>query len=205
MIYIVDDFYHNPDEIRKQALKLKYVEGITADKRRGHTGERAKNPNNSNMVYLRNKFQAVTGKKIVEFKYDTSNGAFNLGYKKEHFFNWIHGDHTIDRGFDHQFWAAVIYLTPNPPRKSGTVLVEDVESKSMKQYQKEAVTKGPAFKNNYFDGANTLWKPHLVVENKYNRCLIYDGTYFHAPTVSSFGNNKETGRLTQIGFWLSEK
>ena len=71
--------------------------------------------------------------------------------------------------------------------------------------KKEAVTKGPAFKNNYFDGANTLWKPHLVVENKYNRCLIYDGTYFHAPTVSSFGNNKETGRLTQIGFWQSEK
>ena len=81
MIYIVDDFYHNPDEIRKQALKLEYVEGITADKRRGHTGERAKNPNNSNMVYLRNKFQAITGKKIVEFKYDTSIDIFTA-YKR---------------------------------------------------------------------------------------------------------------------------
>ncbi len=202
MIHIVDDFYPNPDEIRANALSLDFVEGKQSSKR-SHPGTRATNPNYTNMVYLRNRFQSITGKNIVVFKHQSSNGAFNLGYTEEHYFNWIHGDHTVDRGHDTKFWAAVIYLTPNPPRNSGTVLVEDVETKSIKQYQK--VVKGPSFKNNYFDGINALWKPHVVVENKYNRCLIYDGTYFHAPTVSSFGNNKETGRLTQIGFWQSEK
>ena len=84
MIQIVDDFYPNPDAIRQEALGLNFIEGINRDNVRGHTGVRAKNPNYQNMVYLRNRLQSITGKKIVVFKHNTSNGSFNLGYKKTH-------------------------------------------------------------------------------------------------------------------------
>ena len=207
MIHIVDDFYPNPDVIRNIALECSFREGITKDKVRGSTGQRAKNPSYANMVYLRNRLQSIVGKLIVDFKYNTSNGAFNLGWKKEHYFNWIHGDHTKDRGAPETYWAAVIYLTPNPPSNSGTILVEETETKTIKQYQKDSVVTGPAFRENFFDsGLFHLdeWKPHITVENRYNRCLIYKGIYFHAPTVSSFGHNKETGRLTQVAFFETE-
>ncbi len=207
MIHIVDDFYPNPDAIRKEALGLDFIEGINKDNVRMHTGVRAKNPNYHNMVYLRNRLQSITGKKIVSFKHDASNGSFNLGYKKDHYFNWIHGDHTKDRGDTNAFWAAVIYLTPDPPINSGTILVEEVKTETKRQYEKDSVTKGPAFKENFFDtGLFHLdeWKPHITIENKYNRCLVYQGTYFHAPTVSSFGSSKETGRLTQVAFFETE-
>ena len=207
MIHIVDDFYPKPDIIREKALGLEFVEGINDNNKRTHTGVRAKNPNYANMMYLRNRLQSITGKKIVDFKHNTSNGSFNLGWKKEHYFNWIHGDHTKERGEEYTFWAAVIYLTPNPPINSGTILVEEVETETKRQYETDAVTKGPAFKENFFDGNTTAfdqWRPHITIENKYNRCLVYQGTYFHAPTVSSFGSSKQTGRLTQVAFFETE-
>lgn len=207
MIHIVDDFYPDPDAIRKEALGYNYIEGITKENKRGHTGVRARNPNYANMVYLRNRLQSIVGKLIVDFKYNTSNGSFNLGWKKEHYFNWIHGDHTKERGDHRDFWAAVIYLTPNPPTQSGTVLVEHTVSGTTKQYQNNAEITGPAFRENFFHSSLDYgdWTPHAIVENKYNRCLVYHGTYFHAPTVSSFGHNKLTGRLTQVAFFETEE
>ncbi len=203
MIHIVDDFYSNPDAVRQEALGLNFIEGINIKKKRAHTGVRAKNPNYANMVYLRNRLQSIVGK-IVDFNHHTSNGSFNLGYKKSHYFNWIHGDHTKDRGTIDGFWAAVIYLTPNPPSNSGTILVEQTRTQTTKQYQNDSAIIGPAFRENFFEAGLDEWKPHTIVENRYNRCLIFKGTYFHAPTVSSFGHNKETGRLTQVAFFETE-
>ena len=203
MIYIVDDFYPNPDEIRRKALELEFKDG----QKKGmvnHPGARAFNPWYDNMIYLRNRWEAITNKKAVEFEYGWSNGAFNIGYKKQHLFNWVHGDHTKNLGKEHRFWAAVIYLTPNPMCCTGTVFLEHKRTKVIRQYENDAPKVGESFKEFIGSKAEQDWKPHITVENRYNRCLVYDGTLFHAPRLSSFGHNKETGRLTQLGFWQSE-
>lgn len=204
MIYIVDDFYPNPDEIRRKALELEFKDGQTKGKKVNHPGARAFNPWYDNMIYLRNRWETITNKKAVEFKYGWSNGAFNIGYKKQHLFNWVHGDHTEDRSKEHMFWAAVIYLTPNPMSCTGTVFLEHKRTKVIRQYENDAPATGESFKQFIGSKAEQDWKPHITVENRYNRCLVYDGTLFHAPRLSSFGHNKETGRLTQLGFWQSE-
>ena len=204
MIYIVDDFYPNPDEIRRKALELEFKDGQTKGKKVNHPGARAFNPWYDNMIYLRNRWETITNKKAVEFKYGWSNGAFNIGYKKQHLFNWVHGDHTEDRSKEHMFWAAVIYLTPNPMGCTGTVFLEHKRTKVIRQYENDAPATGESFKQFIGSKAEQDWKPHITVENRYNRCLVYDGTLFHAPRLSSFGHNKETGRLTQLGFWQSE-
>ena len=204
MIYIVDDFYPNPDEIRHKALELEFKDGQTKGKKVNHPGARAFNPWYDNMIYLRNRWETITNKKAVEFKYGWSNGAFNIGYKKQHLFNWVHGDHTEDRSKEHMFWAAVIYLTPNPMGCTGTVFLEHKRTKVIRQYENDAPATGESFKQFIGSKAEQDWKPHITVENRYNRCLVYDGTLFHAPRLSSFGHNKETGRLTQLGFWQSE-
>ena len=216
MIYIVDDFYPNPDVIRERALELDYIDGQTKTSFskdvtyvvRRHTGERCLNPSWNNMIYLRNRYKSILDRKIISYRNNTSNGAFNLGYTKKHSYNWIHGDHTKDVGAPGatNFWAAVIYLTPNPPKNSGTVLMEHIKSGARRQYENDRLIKGPSFYGNIFDSKQITneWKPHLIVENKYNRCVIYDAYNFHAPTNGAFGHDKKTGRLAQIGFWETE-
>ncbi len=209
MLYVVDDFYHNPDDIRAAALKLNFKPGqpeIDSGKKVRHPGWRAINPNTSNMLYLRNRFQDITGKQIVYFPYKGSNGAFNLGLnEKRQLFNWVHGDHTTQIDDKYDFWAAVIYLTPNPPRDSGTILLENKETGVYKQHQTDAPITGTEFRGSFIGSkAEEEWQPHITVQNKYNRCIIYKGDYFHAPTIGGFGENKEKGRLVQLGFWQTE-
>ena len=204
MFHLIDDFYPDPDEVRRRALTLEYKDGQKKGKAVNHPGARAINPWYSNLVYLRNRFETITGKKAIEFEYGWSNGAFNIGYKKKHLFNWVHGDHTLDKSRDYMFWAAVIYLTPKPCHGTGTILLEHKKTKTIRQYENDAPIVGDSFKQWIGSKAEDSWRPHVTVENRYNRCIIYDGTLFHAPRLSSFGHNKETGRLTQLGFWQSE-
>jgi len=204
VVYIVDDFYPDPDKIRHKALKLEFIDGQRTGKSVNHPGARAFNPWYDNMIYLRNRWENITSKKVVRFRYGWSNGAFNLGYKRKHYFNWVHGDHTKDVRGDFMYWAAVIYLNPNPPNGTGTVLLEHRKTKVIRQYENDAPTVGESFTEFIGSKAEDAWKPHVTIENRYNRCIIYDGTLFHAPRVTSFGHNKETGRLTQLGFWQSE-
>jgi len=204
VIYIVDDFYPDPDEIRRRALKLEFKDGQKTGKSVNHPGARAFNPWYDNMIYLRNRWENITSRKVVKFRYGWSNGAFNLGYKRKHYFNWVHGDHTKDVRGDFMYWAAVIYLTPEPPYGTGTVLLEHKRTKVIRQYENDAPTVGESFEEFASSKAEANWRPHITIENRYNRCVIYDGTLFHAPRLSSFGHNKETGRLTQLGFWQSE-
>tara|TARA_Y100001951_G_scaffold79729_1_gene67602 strand:+ start:2237 stop:2860 length:624 start_codon:yes stop_codon:yes gene_type:complete len=206
VIFIVDDFYPNPDTIREQALKLQFITGQKKGRPVQHPGARANNPSTFNMLYLRNRFEKITGKQVVYFKHGWSNGAFNLGLNnKRQLFNWVHGDHTTQIDDKYDFWAAVIYLTPNPPRDSGTILLENKETGIYKQHQTEAPIKGDEFRGQ-FEGSPAAdnWHPHVTVENKYNRCIIYRGVYFHAPKLAGFGTNKQNGRLVQLGFWQSE-
>ena len=110
MFHLIDDFYPDPDEIRRRALTLEYKDGQKKGLPVNHPGARAINPWYSNLVYLRNRFETITGKKAIEFEYGWSNGAFNVGYKKNHLFNWVHGDHTKKLSRDYMTVIASIYL-----------------------------------------------------------------------------------------------
>ena len=194
MIYVIDDFYPNPDLIRNAALKLKYNDGYFGGKL-NYASSRALNPWANNRVYLFNKWQTQVQRPILNFTLK-ANGSFNLGYSEKHKSSWIHQDNTI-KGEEGQMWAAVIYLTPNPPENSGTCFFKN------EQGQLKGQGRGPAYKDSVLDSGSE-WKPHLQVENIYNRCILYHGDLYHAPTVSYFGNSKQSGRLTQVGFFYAE-
>ena len=66
----------------------------------------------------------------------------------------------------------IIYLTPNPPENSGTIFYNSNNSKDIKR----------------------------VVENEYNRALIYDSTGTWHKSNHYFGDSIETSRLFLINF-----
>jgi hypothetical protein len=70
---------------------------------------------------------------------------------------------------DHSNWAGVVYLTPNADPKAGTILSSD----DMKETK--------------------------LVENIYNRFILYPSDILHAP-ADLFGNDINDGRMTLTVF-----
>ena len=80
MLWVVDNFYPNPDEIRERALQLTFMSG-----RRGkehgkhvmHPGWRALTKDDpvwqENRIYLRNRWESITGLKITDYQRQKSN------------------------------------------------------------------------------------------------------------------------------------
>jgi hypothetical protein len=214
MIWIVDDFYPNPDEIRKRALMLDYTRGKSTNKARVthimHPGHR-NNPKREfwweNRIYLRNRWKDIAGVQVLDFESMKSSCAFNMGFaEKENTFNWVHSDSGWGPG--PRMYACVLYLTPNPPSNTGTLLFEHKGSIFDEQEKKKDKKRyHPQFYGDYWKdpiSTNPAWKLHCKVENRYNRLVMYDARMLHAPENAGFGNTKETARLTQIGFWYGE-
>ena len=148
MLWVIDDFYPNPDEIRAKALELKFRTG--QGKQVMHPGSRAlTNAKDQraniywikNRQYLKNRWRHICNAEPVEWEKMTSNCAFNLCTDdKAARFSWVHSD---DAGREYPMYACVVYLTPNPPPSTGTIMfsykgnIRDVQVKDRKAEKKE--------------------------------------------------------------------
>ena len=208
-----DNFFDNPDEIRKYALSLDYK---TSEDGRW-PGERTQlfhtlNPKLNSEILLKvfaNYFDFNAGcalnwkesqvcfqkiKPYTEIKNDVENKG------------WIHTDG--DNGF-----AGLIYLSPNTSLESGTSIFklkkeyEDLDEKlfdgseywmqyneelnklySNKDYNKEKLTKE-------YNGLREKFDEVITMKNVYNRMISYDGGNWH-----SAGDFVDEERLTLVFF-----
>lgn len=101
--------------------------------------------------------------------------------------------------------AGVIYLNENPPENSGTVLYDkikpepiEISRKLSTGYRSSAVTNNldeiesfNKFKKEYNE---EYFQPDCVVQNKFNRCIIYGGKRMHG-AHDYFGKNIFDSRL----------
>lgn len=200
--FIVDDFYPDPIQARNFGLTLNFKSGMRikedGTKHFMYPGTRAANPWPSNQLFLRQRWEEIIGEKIVTFRSNWDNTAYHIAYEESP--NWIHLDFVkgLDNSLTH--WAAVIYLTPNPPPRTGTTLYRH-KKQGFGNGRSSELFYGRLEESNLPDKDD--WIPHITIENVFNRCIIYDSTRFHAPTLSWFGDCKENGRLTQLGFFTS--
>ena len=109
---IVDDFYKNPDEVRKFALSQEF-------KVRGNYPGQRTDPFLTDP--LKEKFQELVRPFAGEVVWwgDHSTGSFQYTVAADR--SWIHSDTTTD-------WAGVIYLTPDAPLSAGTGLFKHKET-----------------------------------------------------------------------------
>lgn len=188
-IHVIDNFYENPDEVRKWGLSSP----LKADNR-FWKGKRSPALQHNDIAHIKAYFEKVLDINIVkEFR--------------SHFH--IHqADDTLVYHSDQLKWAAVIYLTPDAPPECGTALwkskvnglrgyptAEDIKKnpgKSIEQLINEA------YQNNVVD--RSKWELVDQVGNVYNRCIIWQGELPHS-VAGAFGHNDETGRLVQLFFF----
>jgi hypothetical protein len=196
---IVDSFFENPDLIRKKALLYEY--GVQDN----HPGYRTEC-----LSIIDPELHKVISCKILSLFLDLN--YFKAEYAFTICFQWTSSD--WEKGWVHtdggMYLAGVVYLMPNPPLNSGTLIHEDFNNigpipqplKHMayigRQKNNSELHKSEKYKKEREDN-NNKYKTSIIVENVYNRGVIYPANYLHAEN-HFFGTTIEDSRLVLVFF-----
>jgi len=186
-VWVVDNFYDNPDEIRKFALEQEFGDESVIT---GFVGRRTFNQ--FLFPKLKEAFESVMGKKITKWEEHGMNGRFQICWSGE----------RLVYHCDSQRWGGMIYLTPNAPFQCGTTLYADKKNRARTYYDPgwdEYWRNTPG--DCHLD--RTPFEPVDVLGNVYNRLVIFDASCIHSAS-EYFGTNKENARLWQMFFFDTE-
>lgn len=203
-IFIIDNFYENPDKIRDYALanKSRFYTIFPIYKTTVH---------NPNLTYNVSKelirvFEKISNKKINEKIWNKDTKKESNGY-----IQYINKDNNPAIHYD-RHWGVIIFLHPNPKKRSGTSFYKNKKynrSKIMTSYnaiKKYGIDKVMEIVNDkqlWKEGQRPLfdkWEETYSVENVYNRAIIFNGRQFHC-SHGGFGKNIEESRLFQTFFF----
>ena len=183
-LIIVDDFYSNPDEVRKFALQQPF------DVKGNYPGKRTKSHiSKGTKKYIQDIVEFHTKSTISHWPENDYNGAFQYTTQQDR--SWYHVDPTTN-------WAGIIYLTPNAPLSGGTSFYRSKIDGTM--YSE--TTKTPPLKN--FSQDHTKWECVDRVGNVYNRLILFNSKRYHI-SDDYWGQGLHDGRLFQTFFFSTEK
>lgn len=184
-VWVVDNFYENPDAVRKFALEQDYhIGGIG----RGYIGNRT----HQQFLFpgLKERFEQIMGKKITKWKEHGMNGRFQYCWSGQ----------PLVYHCDSQKWGGVLYLTPGAPFECGTTLHAHKKTRA-RNYNEDGwdASWSPDIPGDpHLDG--TPFEPVDVLGNVYNRLIIFDASSIHSAS-EYFGTVKENCRLWQMFFF----
>ena len=189
-LFVVDDFYDNPLEVRNFALQHHYFDD------EGYLGMRTR----KQWFFdgTKERFEAILGKRITKWEDHEMNGRFqsnNAGTK-------------LVYHCDSQSYAAVVYLNPNAPYYSGTSFFAVKGYDAGKLGSANSIRHGShpdlllAFNQKSFVDRT----PYELVDNVgniFNRLVIWDAQMIHAASEYC-GYDINTSRLFHIFFFDAE-
>lgn len=196
-LVVIDDFYSNPDSIRKYALEQDYT--ISEDLQ--GVGEKRtirRLPGKRSQPYLPDIVKQKISEILYPFagkilKWHNQCGTFNIcdAYDQSR----IH----VDRDSDNSkkiVWSGICFLTPNAPVESGTGIFRN--KYSGERYCLESFH-GPKAQHDF-----TQWEIIDRIGNIYNRMMLFRSDNYHS-SLSYFGTNDDNSRLFQVFFMTMEK
>lgn len=197
-VTVVDNFYDNPDAIRKFALAQKYQFcHDRPDIKHVYPGSRTKD-----IFDLDVELHEKICKKLVSIFHNTENDHMRWGISTS--FQSVTED--FGKGVLHTdtdtVFAAVLYLTPNAPLNSGTSLFKKNDKFNQEKYIRaleqndEKFRSGKKVMSTDYHG---MFDEVVRVNNIYNTLILYEGDTFHAAN-KFFGTTLKTSRLAQVFF-----
>lgn len=196
-ITVIEDFYDEPEMVRKFALKQEYYKG----ERGSWPGLRSQYLDQINIGLFEN-----LKKKLM---YVLKDYGYTEFLELQTTFQLI--DETYGTGWVHDDdpklnIAGLIYLNPEAPLGSGTTMYEDNNDFDGGKYADafmEDVLVASEQDRKKFSDMRIEQKNHFVptvsIENVYNRCIIFDTRQWHSAD-GFFGKTPEDTRLTQVFF-----
>lgn len=200
MIYVVDNFLKNPYEVRSKSLGLKYRKGDY------YPGWRSFEVDEQIKKYILSKSINLTEETSLRIQ-KSAEGYDNCSYQyvnKKFQTGNFHTDIPVK-------YTAILFLTPNPPKKSGLEICDydfnNIETQSTLRGIKYKFIKNPDHIVNrlkYKIAAykfNKMFTPIIKVNNKFNRFVLFDGKLYHKQQ-NFFGNTITDSRLTIATFLI---
>lgn len=191
-LIIVDDFYNNVDEVRKFALSQNFdVEGNYPGKRSGCL------INDSTRENIQKIVEPHGGKITDWLESDKYTGSFQITTSKER--SWVHSD-NVNKSYlfnPFNYWGGVLYLNPDAPLEGGTSFYRSKINKSIYNHNYDHLA------SDVYSQDMTKWDIATEVKNIYNRLILFRGDQWHSSSTY-FGHDNETGRLTQVFFFMTE-
>ena len=178
-LFVVDNFYVDPDAVRRFALAQEFQADI-----RWYKGQRTLRCFRSE--WIRRRFESIIGQPILKWDHGM-NGVFQITTAE---------DPQVYHN-DLQTWAAMIYLTPDAPLQSGTRLHRSRYNHARHSREDHAII-DQAFQGGFYD--STKFDIVDDIGNVFNRLVIMDARHIHS-AGAYFGNNAETGRLIHLFFF----
>jgi hypothetical protein len=194
---VINDFYDDPDAIRKFALAQKYT---YCHERKNISyvfpGSRTKDLFELNPAL----YERVCKKLVSIFhlpEHDLMRWAISTSFQivgEEYGSGLIHQDKNT-------IFAGVLYLTPDAPLDSGTSLFRKNKKYNEAEYKKGISDNDQRFKDKQpinFDYHN-MFDEVVRVNNVYNTLILFEGDIHHCAN-NFFGNTNENSRLAQVFF-----
>ena len=181
--WVVDNFYQDPDSVRKFALAQEYQDNV--DGEQGYIGRRTKHQ--YLFPGLKEEFERIMGRKITRWEEHGMNGRFQTAQA---------GDPLVYH-CDLQSWAGMLYLTPNAPYQTGTTTYAIKGTNTRHNSQPEI---SQAFQPGSRNFDRTPFETVDVFGNVYNRLVIFNAGYLHSAS-EYFGFNQQNSRLWQMFFF----
>ena len=189
-LIIVDDFYNNVDEVRKYALSQNFhAKGNYPGVRTGCL------INDSTRENIQKIVEPHGGKITDWLESDEYTGAFQMTTALER--SWVHSD-NVNKSYIFDsctYWGGVLYLTPDAPLEAGTSFYRSKLNNSIYNHNNDEL--------NQYSQDMTKWDVATEVKNIYNRLILFRGDQWHSSSTY-FGQDHETGRLTQVFFFHTE-
>jgi len=184
-VRVIENFYNDPYDVRSLALASDF------EVRGNYPGLRTEARDEEHRGYLKTFLEGILDDKITHFI-----GGYNTAFQftTENDTTWVHHDDTV--------WAGIIYLTPNAPVESGTVICRHKRTGISMWDPNNPITDfnySPTETNDL-----TKWDRILTIGNVFNRLVLYRGAYYHRSDVAGFGKDKYDGRLFQTFFFDTE-
>ena len=197
-VTVIDNFYDNPDAIRKFALLQKYKF------RHEETGIDYVYPGcrTKDLHELDSALQAKVLKKIISVfhipEHDHMRWAISSSFQSV---SEIYKQGVIHTDTNTIF-AGVLYLSPNAPLNSGTSLYRKNATFNQEKYKRAHELNDERFKAGELvmdTEYHSMFDEVVRVNNVYNTLILFEGDIFHAAN-NFFGNTLEDSRLAQVFF-----
>ena len=197
-VTVIENFYENPDAIRKFALAQEYTFcHERANLEYVYPGSRTKD-----LFDIDSSLYEKICKKLISVFHNTEHDymrwAVSTNFQsvtKEYNQGVIHTDHNT-------IFAGVLYLSPNAPLNTGTSLFKKSKTFDEKKYQQALDTNDARFRAGEIEmdtDYHSMFDEIVRVNNVYNTLIIYEGRHYHAAN-QFYGKTLEDSRLAQVFF-----
>jgi hypothetical protein len=197
-VTVVENFYENPDAIRKFALAQEYKFcGDQENQTYGWPGSRTKDLSELDEAL----FEKVCKKLVSVFHntdYDHMRWLINTSFQS----STVEYGEGVMHTDTNTIFAGILYLTPDAPLSGGSSIYRKNATFNEDKYQRALELNDETYKSNGKIAPtdyHNMFDEIVRVNNVYNTLILFEGHNYHTAN-QFFGDRLDNSRLTQTFF-----